>query len=247
MVGEITSLAPLYLLLALVGVACALRTPRARPVLALLLWWELYVVAYTVAQLQEYNWYIPPMLVPLIFFAAYGAGEVVGACRALPGRRGLLAVALCATVALPSVRTNWLQFTAPGDCGAEQARYTGARYAAAYVPRDATIASGSIGMVGWFTDNPIVDYAGLVSPKTLSRYPTPYMYYSLQAVAARGQAAYIFDGLTATAWGWPPAVQRSYHVVARFTHSCNFITDFLLWQRDTPPRPHQTAAAQART
>lgn len=238
---------PTLWLLALVGLAAVMLSRRDANVestslvsvlrnselLPLLLWACGYILAYTVSELEEYLWYVAPLIVALVLFAANGAGWIadrIFAGGGVAGRR-FAAPAVVAIALLPALDAIHQPFA---YAGLEAARHEGALYAVAHVPKNAVIASAGIGMVGWYTNNPIIDAAGLVSPEVLHRFPRPFFYHSFAAIAVNQKPEYLFDAAEADV-GWPPSVQANYHRVATFAtrpQYSDFYKDFVLWKRN---------------
>jgi hypothetical protein len=171
---------PLYLFLFLVGGLRSIR--RAGRALPLILYPIVYVATFSIANAPIFRWYeVPPL--PAYFLCILVGLETI--LRALARRLGrervgawvaatvialLLAVSLAGYTLHPDHGSNrpapkmaWLRlelfYRQVADLLNQNLR-----------PGD-VVAVGDIGAFGWYTDAPILDTVGLVSPEAVSYYP----------------------------------------------------------------------------
>lgn len=242
----------LIFLAAMAGLV-ALWLAKARQAVPLLIWSLLYVLAYSVAELDFYPWYVSPALVMLYIAAGIGLGALISSLFNLGAVRNVaspnvLRLGTAAAAVLVSLAVNWQALPAwkyRYIYPIEAARWEGAQYSAQYMQTGVLDVSGGIGMIGWFHDGPIVDFAGLVSPQTLHRFPQPYFMNSLTWCVVTYKPRYVFDAVQVDP-GWPQVVKDNYHVVRSFPIVSPDPADvtvyktyepFILWERNSPSKP----------
>lgn len=233
MLSETMRVSPLYWFLALSGVYLALRKVESK-LLPIAIWAGVYLFAYSVAEIEGYPWYFTPILLCIMFAAAYGLGGIVLAIssdKPYHNTQLIMGCVLLVIGILPVLRTASREPFGYGIL--EKARYDGAVYAANHIPKDATIVAGGIGMIGWFTNNRIIDALGLVSPETLPIVPKPHIINALEAVTIEYKPSYVFDSQYSNVGQphWPQVFTDCYREVARFPHNSPQFTDFVLWER----------------
>ena len=158
----------LLALIGAIGVIVAWRI--ARHWLLLLAWTLFYFLAYGVLGVSRYFWYYAP-LVPGIL-AACGLGltvlERLGS-KLFAGRRllgpltmPLLSGVICAALAAGQAYYLWegRQFQ---DSRAEVYRAAG-EWLQGNTPPDASIGAFEVGIIGYFAQRPMIDFAGLIQP-----------------------------------------------------------------------------------
>jgi hypothetical protein len=172
------------------------RPARRATLLALLLWFALYLAAYTAVRIDYYEWYMAPLYPVLAIFVGAGLHAFIGllAPRAAPGApawRGPAAQGLLAALALTGL--FWL----PASQEAEQqeltndyiARVEGSRVRAAgwlrdHAAPDASLYTGFIGHVGYGHTLYVYDGAGLVTQGGRADFDNPEIdYYVLHDAA----------------------------------------------------------------
>lgn len=151
-------------ILILVGIASAVA--RKRRWLIYLVWIVLYVLGYTLLRVSAYWWYQLPILFVLNIYFALGLIQGVDSLRASKLKKGIV---IGASIALISI----MIFTMGRSTVASILSYQGDPRSASYLKlaewiRNNTQAAESIafievGYLGYYTDNPIVDLAGLVT------------------------------------------------------------------------------------
>ncbi len=229
-----------YTVIALLGAAISFSNSRVwQRILPMVVWAAGYAVAYTFSSLQGYEWYRTPLSVPLAIFAAVG---VVHATMKLIG--DLVYQVLTFTVVsvfllLPDGYRTWTRLR--GNLGlieVEAVRYEAAHWLKDHLPKDAVIAVGGIGHVGYFTRNYILDAMGLVSPQVITtegelenpnHVPFPRF---LPLIVEKYKPEYVFDGFWLTpGTELPEFMQKNYYVVRTWETSDPGLPKFLLLRR----------------
>lgn len=152
-------------LVALAPLGAAEAALRRGPLALVALWGFLHALAYSALDVTAYFWYYGPALVGLLAAAALGA-QLLYAWLA---RRGWPRIAL----ALVTVMALAVLVGQVGDLRALKARpdMRLGLYGAAgtwlrqNTARDASVGALEVGVVGYYSRRPIVDFAGLVQPE----------------------------------------------------------------------------------
>lgn len=164
---------------AVAGLAHALA--RSRPVLWLVGWSALYFAAYTALGVSGYFWYYAPLTVG--FIAAVSAG--IDALIAMSGASRPAARVAIAAVVVGLLALQARDVAALGTMTDARMRiYRAAgEWLAENTPPEAKVGALEIGVIGYYSSRPVVDFAGLIQPAqaaTLRREQS----YDLAAVAA---------------------------------------------------------------
>ena len=156
----------LYAPLGLIGLS--LRWPKPPAWWPLWLWTMLYLGGYIALGVIGFHWYYPP-LVPAVALAISQGVVRVAEILADRARRPALGVALVSGLGLlclwPQVQTLWMNRFAP-DAHVESYRQV-SDWFLKNSPRNSSIGTLEIGVIGYQTGYPIVDMMGLVSPAML--------------------------------------------------------------------------------
>jgi hypothetical protein len=198
----------LWLLPGLIGLVSLAR--RGRRWWPLLLWSGLYVVAYAALGVSRYFWYYAP-LVPAVTVAV-GVGSAAGV-EQVRTRVGLspwvlrtLAVAGLGLLFWPNLSTlAWMRHHPDARLGIY--REVG-QWLAAHTPAGASVGALEVGIIGYYSQRPMIDFAGLIQPK----------------VAARWALAYFEPDYVVVGRGWFPhleedrAFQEACWLLQRFVH-----------------------------
>ncbi len=158
---------PLYLpygLLLVLGLGYAVV--RARPWLLLVAWGSAYFVGYTLLGVSRYFWYYAPFTP--VFLALVGLGvqalEAVGT-RALPvlRRHPWWRWALAGLLLVPQLAGIRYLYRHP-DPRVRIYRDVG-RWLAEHTPPGARVGTLEVGIIGYYAQRPMVDFAGLIQPE----------------------------------------------------------------------------------
>lgn len=225
---------------AVIGAAVVLARPAQRVLAApLVLWGVLYAAAYSAGAIHRYDWYQTPLLAVLAGGA--GIGVVALAERMRHAKRTALLVASVVAVAgAPDAYVAVRRLAGDeGVLGIERIRYEAAIWMRDNLPDDAPIATGGIGLVGYYTGRHIYDAMGLVTPGSMRvdydvadprNVPFPRF---LPAVIADYAPEYVFDGF------WlpdgadvPQFMLGTYEVTRIWTASDPRWPTFILYRRN---------------
>ncbi|MGC9350059.1 MAG: hypothetical protein ACP5JG_18105 [Anaerolineae bacterium] len=154
-----------------VGFVVAVAHPRYRRWLAFVAWIVLYAVGYAVLGVSAYGWYQLPVHFGAQLLFALGLTVIVDRLWHLKAaellRWGLCATLLIAVAFFLARPTVVAALRYEGDPRAPSYRRM-ARWFREHAEPDATVAYIEIGYLGYFTQNRIVDVAGLVLPEAVS-------------------------------------------------------------------------------
>jgi hypothetical protein len=169
---------PLYWLhglLALIGVGRV--AIKAHHWLPLLLWTLLYIVAYSFLGVSRYFWYYAPLMPAFFVLVGQGVTAVLETLRGtkLPrlgmiGTTGLLLLALVAPLLMGTMASSWSK-----DHRLELYHEIG-EWLERHTPQDASVGLLEVGIVGYYAQRSIVDFAGLIQPEVARRF-TPTTTY----------------------------------------------------------------------
>lgn len=158
---------PLYWLhgvLALLGIGRVLRVSHHWT--PLLIWTALYVLSYTLMGVSRYFWYYAPLMPAFVVLVAEGAVSVgrglrrVGLPRlAVVGASGLLLVALLAPLFTGVFLAGW-QLDTRMDVYREIGQWLERN-----TPPQATVGMLEVGIMGYYAERNVVDFAGLIQPE----------------------------------------------------------------------------------
>ncbi|MGC9399902.1 MAG: hypothetical protein ACP5HM_12300 [Anaerolineae bacterium] len=157
---------PLYWLhggLFTVGLIYAIKHPQWR---CLLGWGSLYFLSYTLLGVSRYFWYYAP-LVPVITIVI-GLGiqrlnEQLLIRRWATWQRWSLLVFLLTLMLLPQIQ-EVRQLSLHNDPRFRVYRATG-RWLAAHTPKTASVGTLEVGIIGYYAQRPMIDFAGLLQPE----------------------------------------------------------------------------------
>lgn len=145
-------------LLAVVGAAASFSKPF-RWNLALILWAAAHTVAYLWLDVAGYAWYYAPLAVAFASTAAVGV-RVVGRHWSI----GALALAL---VLAPQLATDAGQVSRLPDPHLRLYRQAG-EWLAGHSPPASTVGVMEVGVVGYYAQRTMIDFAGLTRPDTVA-------------------------------------------------------------------------------
>ncbi len=149
----------LTLLLMLPGLYGLLRFSRGW--LLLVGWGLLYAVSYASLGISSYFWYYAPLVAPLIVLSALGVETVLRPLRAT--RWQVPAVAACVLCLLVPQLFSLRYMHQHPDERMTVYRATG-EWLARTTPPDATVGTLEVGILGYYSQRPMVDFAGLIQP-----------------------------------------------------------------------------------
>jgi hypothetical protein len=135
----------------------------------------LYVAAFEISRVPAYANYFFPVFAMMAMLGFRGLGVVadlvwsrlgIGASATASVRSRAIATVATALVTFVIVfrSSDFQLFSAPGPPDPTMAYVKIARYLKDHVPRDASVAAMEVGIIGYYSESKIVDFAGLVSP-----------------------------------------------------------------------------------
>jgi hypothetical protein len=150
-------------------IGCWFLAARAgRPGRLLALYGIAIAVAYPLLGVPFFSWYILPCLLTAIYGMVFFCGAVGDALAArvpsLSGMRLLLVIGVFAALSFSTLRTAWLFARDFAPAPYLQSYQWGAEWIKANSQPDAAIAYVEIGVLGYYSERPILDLMGLVSP-----------------------------------------------------------------------------------
>jgi hypothetical protein len=125
-------------------------------------------VAYPLLGVPFFSWYVLPCLIAAIYglaFFAGAAGRALAArAPAWPSVRVLFAAGIFALLAAGPLARSWSFFRSFHPAAYLQSYRRGAEWIRANTPPDASIAYVEIGVIGYYSERPMLDLMGLVTP-----------------------------------------------------------------------------------
>lgn len=164
----------LLLILALVGVVYSLI--RRHSALGLLGWAALYGLAYTLLGVTSYFWYYSPVFLGLIIAAALGVSAISAAAQRLIHPRAAAAVGLAlAALVLAAEVVDLVDQAARPDPRLTIYRGVG-DWLAQHTPVEATVGTLEVGVIGYYSQRTIIDFAGLIQPEVATLFDSRHGY-----------------------------------------------------------------------
>jgi hypothetical protein len=165
--------AMLAAVLFLAGILAILRDQAKRVFLPFVLWFFVYVIAFSLARAGAFSWYYAPLMPFVFLFLTIGAYTIYQCLTmyALLARTfgilhqrwfGGLVFAIAVLLTISSLLSVWDDAQAEGAFEQSIARPLGV-WLNQHAPPDAQVALESIGAVGWHSNCYILDEGGLVS------------------------------------------------------------------------------------
>jgi hypothetical protein len=158
---------PLYWVqgaLALVGIGRVATKGRAWA--PLLLWTAIYLLAYTLLGVSRYFWYYAPLVPAFVVLVAEGTVAVAARLAHLdlsrPLKLGLVTLLLLTLVSpllLGAFEIGW-----EPDPRLETYRQVG-QWLEAHTPAQASVGALEVGIIGYYSRRPMIDFAGLIQPE----------------------------------------------------------------------------------
>ncbi|MBN2549635.1 MAG: family 43 glycosylhydrolase [Anaerolineales bacterium] len=146
-------------LLALMGIAAILRRPNRW--MLLLAWTAVYFISYTLLGVSRYPWYYAA-LVPG-FIAAVGMGTALAGKNRKPFAFKWVGIGLLAVLALAQCYHTW-QFSQYTDPRYQIYRAVG-EWLDEKTPADAAVGTLEAGIIGYYAQRRLIDFAGLLQPE----------------------------------------------------------------------------------
>lgn len=205
----------LYCALALLGIFWA--TWRARTWWLILAWTGLYFVVYTLLDVSRYFWYYAPLVPGLIIAAGLGA-EAIYRVISSSGRPTLgfsLSLAIILTITIGQCASLWrMSQTLDPRLGIYRAV---GEWLRGNTPPDALVGALEVGVIGYYSDRPILDFAGLIQPDVAMQLKADTTY----AESARWAIQEYYPDYVVTHQGLFPELEAGY-----LAQNCQYINRF---------------------
>jgi hypothetical protein len=144
------------------GILCQVNQEKA-VALSIALWFVAYVVAFSYSHLWGYAWYKSPPTIALALFATAGIYYFAGRIFESPASKKLVFCLFALFLMFPDIYNIFpLKAHEYGELPIERTRFLAAQWMRNHIPKDAVIATGGIGQVGYLTNNYILDFVPAV-------------------------------------------------------------------------------------
>jgi hypothetical protein len=154
----------LPLVLAAAGmIAAMVWRPRFRLILA---WSVLYFAGYSALGVTRYYWYYAPLVAGFAAFVGLGFAAIRHELHKLGGRYLQLAGTLALVVALTVAQLQLLLPLYGTNDRRVEIYHTVGQWIAQQTPRDASVGALEVGIIGYYADRRMIDFAGLIQPET---------------------------------------------------------------------------------
>ena len=216
-----------------VGLWVALR--HRTPLAMVLLWGLLHSLAYIVLGVTAYFWYYGPSMLALVVATALGAEAVAHWLRSRVGAPIAGVVITILSLMVLSGQFGGLRWRATTpDPRLELYREVG-QWLNTHTDPDARVGTLEVGIIGFYSERPIIDFAGLIQPVVATAF-TPEAGYS--AAAQWAIAAYQPDYLANQEAAFPlvqanPVLAAVCTTVASFPDP-RFPTPFTIYRCEWP-------------
>ena len=133
-------------------------------------WSLLYTVAYSLLGVTRYFWYYAPIVPGLIVLIGIGLDALDRSMRrGLSGRLMRWPVVLLAALMLVVQVTTLNTFRSMNDSRLAIYRTVG-EWLAAHTPADASVGTLEVGIIGYYSQRPMIDFAGLIQPEVALQF-----------------------------------------------------------------------------
>lgn len=182
-----------------------LTLARQRRLPLLLVWTTLYVGAYTALGVSGYHWYAVPVYPALVWLVGYGAWAFAPGYRLQDtGFRVQMVVVLL--LLLPVIGAGLglsrLLARAPEPRAALYAQV--GDWLAANTPATASVGAVEVGIIGYHSRRPMVDFAGLIQPEVRASAGNSYLDWGAAAIQRYQPDVVVVPAALATALDGQP-------------------------------------------
>ncbi len=225
---------PIYLLYLppmLVGGISLIR--KHRWAIPLLLWTLLYLIGYSLLNVWRYHWYYSPLIPPLMLLVGLGISELVKWALPYPWLQVMVGSTLAALLLWPNLQACRYQMLHSPDGRAQIYARVGEWLKQNTSPQ-ATVGALEIGIVGYFSDRPIVDFAGLIQPDISEHVEAGYENAAVWAITTYRPDYVVLRS------GWFPKMvaapwfSNQYQVVEQFENERYSAHPLIVYAADQP-------------
>jgi hypothetical protein len=171
----------LHFVLAAIGLSYALA--RRRRWLLLLGWNALYVAGYAALGVAGYFWYYAPLAAGFIALAGLGGAAVHRLIEQRGGPRWAAGTAVALLLALFAAQVGSLAMLWKVNDSRMVIYRTAGEWLRDHTPSDASVGTLEVGIIGYYAQRRMIDFAGLLQPETATRL-TPVTTYEDAALWA---------------------------------------------------------------
>ena len=159
---------PLYRIhLALAAIGLIYSLARQRRWLLVLGWNLLYVAGYALLGVSDYFWYYAPLVAGFVVLIGLGVVAVWHGLAGAAGRRWAAGLATVVLLGLCIPQARSLAFFGV-DSRLAIYREVG-EWLRTHTPADASVGTLEVGIIGYYAQRRIVDFAGLIQPEIAAR------------------------------------------------------------------------------
>ncbi|MBC8492569.1 MAG: hypothetical protein H8D43_02195 [Chloroflexi bacterium] len=216
-----------YLLFSLIGVGSVLLTSKRQKLLPLISWLVLYCLSFTCLAVVGHHWYYAPIVPPLMLLVALGlevpwrwlvTGRSWGQrLQAKPVPKFAIWGAVVLLLIYPD--TYWLRdaYLNPLPDGRTRVYREVGVWLAESAPPEASIGAVEIGIIGYYSNRRVIDFAGLLQPEVIDHLGT-YEQGAIWATRVYSPTYVVANP------GWFPKLfgsdwfQKAYSPVREFSH-----------------------------
>jgi hypothetical protein len=159
---------------ALAGVGVAMLLWRERRWTLLFAWTLLYFAGYTALQVSGYFWYYAPLVPGVIILVSLGLAAILSASNRL--RRGLSLVVGLALVTFAGFQTLDLAALRRSPDPRFPIYQAAGQWLAESTPVDAQVGTLEVGIIGYYSQRPMLDFAGLIQPLVAAQFTAQTTY-----------------------------------------------------------------------
>ena len=169
----------LYLPLIVGGALGASR--RHKWAIPLLLWAFLYLIGYGMLNVPRYHWYYSPLIPPLMLLFGLGVSGLVRYVPADSRIQLFTGLALAGLLVWPSLKACQGLIRNSPD-GRAQIYTVAGKWLNQNTPSEAAVGTLEVGILGYYSQRSIVDFAGLIQPDVARQVEAGYENAAIWAV-----------------------------------------------------------------
>ena len=161
---------------------------RARPWVLFVSWGIAYFIAYTILGVSRYFWYYAPLVPGFIALIGLGVAQLVAALSQRsttvrsPTVHALLALVIVLPLFLGQARGVLRLEQQPSRLGLYRAV---GEWLQTNIPPNARVGTLEVGIIGYYSQHPMIDFAGLIQPDVARQLQESTTYDDAALWAAR--------------------------------------------------------------
>ena len=168
--------------LALVGLISLLW--RGRQWWVIIAWGVLYFAAYTYLGVTRYFWYYAPLVLPFVVLVGLGVDTLTSGSGKKNGWRGKIFRAINVMIFIGLIVFQGYELRIlTGTTDPRQDIYQNVgEWLSENTPADASIGMLEVGIMGYYAQRPIIDFAGLIQPEVAEQFGVTVQNYAESTV-----------------------------------------------------------------